>query len=165
MSEQPVICTGSKEALSQIRYEPKLFDEWLETQLVYQRQSFGNDLRKLTLTERLTYLDEMLKSAAIEILGEAYNELSWKSWAKNQFLNRDALVSEIVDSLFFLANCLAALEVSSNELAEKYRGKMNLNTARQKQGYDTSINKCLVCKRALDDEAVTCTIDRCSEED
>lgn len=165
MSEEPVIFKVSKDTLSHIAYTPKLFDEWIETQLVYQRQGFNNDLRRMTEEERLAYLDEMLKAAAIEILSEAYNEFSWKSWASNKFLNRDALVSEIVDALFFLANCLAALDVSSSELSEKYRGKMNLNTARQKQGYDTSVGKCPICKRALDDEAVTCTADHCSEED
>lgn len=143
-----------------------MYDEWLTTQGVYQRQTFGHNFAKMPTNEILTYVDEMLKAAAIEILSEAYNEFSWKSWAKNQFLNRDALVGEVIDAEFFLANVLVALGVSDEEHTTKYRRKMEINTARQERGYDTSAagEKCPSCKRGLDDTAVTCTTDRCSEE-
>ncbi len=133
-----------------------MFDEWTERQYTYQRQSFDIDLHKLTEEERLAYIDTMLKAAMLEI-GEAFNEFSWKPWASNQFLNRDAVVGECVDVLFFIANTLAALGVSSRELDQKYLSKMGINTARQERGYDTGTTKCVKCKRALDDTAVLCT--------
>lgn len=141
-----------------------MFEGWIEEQGKYQRESFGRDLSAMDMDELLAYLDEMLKAASIEILSEAFAEFSWKSWAKSQFLNRDALVSEIVDALFFLANALSALHVTGPELSAKYRSKMNLNTARQIAGYDGVDGKCSKCRRALDDEAVTCTTDACSED-
>lgn len=141
-----------------------MFEGWIEDQAEYQLKSFGRDVSVMTLDERLSYLDEMLKAASIEILSEAFNEFSWKSWSKSQFLNRDALVSEVVDALFFLANALAALDVTGPELTAKYRGKMNLNTARQVAGYDVLEGKCPKCRRALDDEAVTCSPTSCCED-
>lgn len=140
-----------------------LFEDWIETQGVYQRQSYGLDLRKMDEATRLAYLDMNLKAAMLEI-AEAYEEFSWKPWASNVFLNRDAAVGEGIDVLFFMANYFAALGVSSEELSEKYRRKMNVNTARQITGYDTSTTKCPTCRRALDDEAVTCTLELCSQE-
>lgn len=142
-----------------------MFDEWIEQQSTYQRQSYGLDLRKMTDEERLAYLDMNLKAAILEI-AEAYEEFSWKPWAQNTFLNRDAAVGEGIDVLFFMANYFSALGASSEELTEKYRRKMAINTARQTQGYDTQAHgvKCPKCKRGLDDTAVTCTTDRCSEE-
>lgn len=142
-----------------------LFTEWLETQDSYQRRSYGLNLAKMSEEERLKYIDEMLKAAILEI-GEAFNEFSWKSWASNQFLNRDALVGEGIDVLFFMANVFVALGVTSDELDRRYRGKMAINTLRQSNGYDTSAPgvKCPKCKRGLDDTAVTCTPDHCSEE-
>lgn len=140
-----------------------MFVDWLEQQDTYQRQSYGLHLRKMTEEERLSYIDEMCKAAMLE-LGEAYNEFSWKSWAKNQFRNQDALTSELVDVLFFVANALVANGVTSEQLTKKYRSKMGINTQRQVQGYDTSTGKCPKCKRALDDTAVTCTPTLCSEE-
>lgn len=140
-----------------------LFDDWIETQSVYQRQSYGLDLRKMDDAERLAYLDMNLKAAILEI-AEAYDEFAWKPWANNTFLNRDAAVGEGIDVLFFMANYFAALGVSSKELSERYHRKMNINTARQEVGYDTSTTKCPKCRRALDDEAVACTPELCSQE-
>lgn len=140
-----------------------MFQDWIEQQDVYQRQSYGLHLRKMSEEERLAYLDMNLKAAIMEI-AEAYAEFSWKPWAKNTFLNRDAAVGEGIDVLFFMANYFAALGASSDELTEKYRRKMDINTARQVKGYDTSTTKCLTCGRALDDEAVACTPTVCSQE-
>lgn len=140
-----------------------MFDEWVETQLVYQHSSFGLDLRRMSETDRLRYIDDMLRAAMLEI-AEAYQEFSWKSWAKEQFRNQDALTSELVDVLFFIANALAANGVTSEQLTAKYRSKMGLNTARQVAGYNGVLDKCQKCKRALDDTAVTCTSEFCSED-
>jgi phosphoribosyl-ATP pyrophosphohydrolase len=140
-----------------------MFTKWVEAQTEYQLDSYGLDLPAMDESTKLAYIDTCLKAAILEI-GEAYDEFSWKPWASNTFLNRDALVGESVDVLFFIANVLAALGVSSDELTEKYRRKMGINTARQVQGYDTSTTKCPNCKRALDDEAVSCTADVCSQE-
>jgi hypothetical protein len=140
-----------------------MFEDWIEDQTAYQRQSYGINPRKMTDEERLAYLDMNLKAAILEI-AEAYDEFSWKPWANNTFLNRDAAVGEGVDVLFFMANYFAALGVSSEELTAKYRGKMGINTQRQIDGYDTSTTKCPGCRRALDDTAVTCTTERCSQE-
>ena len=138
----------------------ELFGEWLEEQYVYQRQSYGNDLDRLSEEERLSYIDEMLKAAILEV-GEAYNEFSWKSWASAQFRNKDALTGDLVDVVFFVANALVANGVTSEELTAKYRGKMGINTERQIDGYDGISGKCPECRRALDDPAVTCVEGEC----
>lgn len=140
-----------------------MFVDWLETQDAYQRQSYGLHLRKMPEDERLRYIDEMLKAAMLE-LGEAFNEFSWKSWASNKFRNQDALNGELIDVLFFVANALVANGCTSEQLTQSYRRKMNINTKRQTDGYDTSVGKCGRCKRALDDPAVTCTSITCSQE-
>lgn len=135
----------------------------MESQLVYQHSSYGLDLRRMSESDRLRYLDDMLRAAMLEI-AECYQEFSWKSWAKDQFRNKDALTSEIVDVLFFLANALAANGVTSAQLTEKYRSKMGINTARQTTGYSSTADKCPKCRRALDDTAVTCSLTLCSED-
>lgn len=139
-----------------------MFTDWLSAQLIYQHTSFGKDLRRMPEEERLRYIDDMLRAAILEI-AEAYNEFGWKSWSSNRFRNQDALNSELVDVLFFVANALVANGCTDEILTAKYRGKMGLNSKRQLDGYD-SLNKCTSCNRALDDEAVTCTAELCSEE-
>lgn len=140
-----------------------MFSTWIEEQLSYQLDSFGNDLSGMTENERCRYIDDMLRAAILEV-AEAYQEFSWKSWSKDQFRNQEALESELVDVLFFVANALAANGTTSERLTAKYRSKMGINTARQTAGYDASEGKCPKCRRALDDTAVTCTPILCSED-
>ena len=73
-------------------------------------------------------------------------------------------LGELIDVAHFLANLAVAMGCSDEEWETRYRGKMSLNAARQRDGYDNS-NKCSNCRRALDDAAVRCTTERCVEDE
>lgn len=135
------------------------FNTWLDDQRRYQADTFGVDY-PLMWTEpdaevQTEYVKEMTLAAFAE-LGEALNEMPWKSWAK---LDRreawrkshDKVVGELVDVLFFVGNVLAAVGCTDIELATRYNEKMGVNRQRQADGYDGVSTKCPNCNRALDE--------------
>lgn len=136
---------------------------WIEEHKKHQKAAYGIDLDAMTEEELVKYIDDMLRAAMLEI-AEAYNELSWKSWAKSTYINREELIGEGIDVLIFIGNALAAAGATSEEVNRRYLSKMGLNAQRQRYGYDGVSTKCPVCRRALDDEAVKCTPEQCSQE-
>lgn len=65
---------------------------------------------------------------------EMSGEFSWKPWAADApFINRDALIEEIVDVNHFLGFMLVVLGVSDEEYEAAYRRKQAINKARQEQ--------------------------------
>lgn len=135
--------------------------ESLAMQKELQERSMGYAFHKMTPGERSEYLSEMILALEDE-LHEAMKEFSWKSWASAQYFNRDTFVGELVDAWHFLMNLLIAADVSAEELYTRYVTKNMLNAKRQREGYDGVSSKCPVCKRALDDDAVECTAERCA---
>lgn len=134
-----------------------LNNEWLARTYGYQSGHFGVDYRKMNanIDYRLEYIKENLFAATVEI-GEAANEIPWKSWAKGDKqaifeAKRGKALGEIVDVLFFLANTLTALGVSDEELERAYLAKMGVNQTRQAIGYDGASTKCSACNGATDE--------------
>lgn len=137
-------------------------EQALKAQLELQTKSFGQDPTTLTDEQKLEWIRwNML--ALMDELHEALAETGWKPWAKSKHVNRDAFVSELVDSFHFLMNLMLVVDCSADEFLAKYFEKRGINAARQAAGYDGVTGKCPDCKRALDDTAVTCTEAGCSE--
>lgn len=138
------------------------FQTALDAQHELQVKSFGNDPKQLSDPEKLEWIRwNML--ALMDELHEALAETGWKPWAKSKHVNRDAFVSELVDAFHFLMNLMLVVDCDADEFLAKYFEKRGINAARQAAGYDGVAGKCPECKRALDDTAVTCTVDGCQE--
>jgi dimeric dUTPase (all-alpha-NTP-PPase superfamily) len=138
------------------------FQDALEAQRKLQQTSFGQDPVGLT-GEAATDWIRWNVLALEDELHEALAETGWKPWAKSKHVNRDAFVSELVDAFHFLMNRMLVVDCDADEFLAKYAEKRGLNAARQAAGYDGVSGKCSVCKRALDDAAVTCTVEACAE--
>lgn len=116
------------------------------------QKSYGvDDFETLSLLEGMPnqFLKDMQQATADELF-EFLKEFSWKPWASERYLNRDAAIGELVDALHFIALCLASLRCDDVELSQKYRAKMERNRLRQISGY-TGLNKCDGCGRDWDD--------------
>lgn len=135
----------------------KLFEGWLGETHKLQKESYNTDPSQLEGKDRDYYL-MWNNLAARDELSEALSEHSWKPWSSTVgALNRKEYISEIVDSLHFHANMLIAVGCSDEELNAAYTAKMDKNRARMANNYDNS-NKCIKCKRALDDVQESITI-------
>lgn len=138
------------------------FQKALDAQHELQVKSFGQDPKTLDDEQKLEWIRwNML--ALMDELHEALAETGWKPWAKSKHVARDAFVSELVDAFHFLMNLMLVVDCDADEFLGKYYEKRGLNAERQAAGYDGVTGKCQVCKRALDDTAVTCTEMKCSE--
>lgn len=136
-----------------------MFNEWLMSTRVLQRQSFGADPANLEGEELVEYL-RWNALACTDEQHEALAEVHWKPWGKAEpgFKNRDAFVDELVDVLHFVANQLVAARCSDKELTQRYEAKQAKNRARMASGtYHGHAEKCRLCGRALDDAAVKCS--------
>jgi hypothetical protein len=144
-----------------------LFGNWLDATRVLQVEVYradysrfphyptnGNDTHE-TRQNLVDYIDVMW-GAAIHELIELHDETSWKPWQHDDpYVNRGAVVKEAVDALHFVANILAAVACTDEELSEAYLEKMAVNRERQEResGYFVQADgvKCRICRRALDD--------------
>ena len=132
----------------------------LQSQLKLQ-QDLGYDFSKMTTTERIRFIKDMMLAAQNE-LAEALNEMSWKPWTVGERFNTTAFTSELSDAFQFVMNMwFAALpSFTPTELAEVMREtlqlKLIINRKRHAEGYDGVNTKCPKCKRALDDPHVGC---------
>lgn len=111
---------------------------------------------------KVAYIKDMAL-AALDELHEALGEVGWKPWAKSRHVNRDALVSELVDTLQFLMNLMVAAGADAQEICDKLYKKHLINWQRM-NGY-TGLEKCKKCKRAMDDTTTLCTPSRCMDDD
>lgn len=135
-----------------------MFDEWLLSTQILQRQSFGVDPATLEGAELAEYI-RWNQLAAIDELMEALHEVDWKPWTVTEdgFRNRDAFVGELVDVLHFVANMLVAAKCSDEELTDRYAEKQDKNRARMaSKTYDGIKDKCTWCGRAYDDPSTPC---------
>jgi hypothetical protein len=83
--------------------------------------------------------------------------VGWKPWASSKHINRDAFVSELVDTWQFLMNLFQVVDVTPEELGEKLAAKHKVNWQRIAKEYDGVSDKCPECKRAYDDAHVRCS--------
>lgn len=133
----------------------------LDAQLRLQQKSFGQDPGDLDDAGKMDWVRWNVLALQDE-LHEALAETGWKPWAKSQHINREAYISELVDAWHFFMNLMLVVECTPEEFVEKYFEKRQINVQRQVEGYDGVTGKCPDCKRALDDSAVTCTVDGCT---
>lgn len=135
--------------------------EWLRTQRELQEKSYDVDFGEMTTEERIEFITWNVLALTDE-LHEALAETGWKPWATSRHINEDAFKSELIDAFHFMGNLFLAAGMSADEVMRRYRQKRALNAKRQTDGYDGVTTKCPVCKRALDDPAVSCTYDEVS---
>jgi hypothetical protein len=131
-----------------------------ELQSKLQFQSYGRVPQRMLPGERIQYVKDMVLAATVE-LGEALDETQWKPWALgSNRINVDAYVGELVDVWHFLMNLLLAAGYdpagAADKLYEGYLVKRGVNEKRAAEGYDAVSTKCVSCRRALDDRAVSC---------
>lgn len=128
-------------------------------QCTLQEESFGYNFNRMTPDERIQYIKDM-SFALIKELSEATDEVGWKSWAKSRHINEEKYVGELIDMLHFLINLFLVTGMDPSTIADtiydKYWVKSEINAQRQRDGYDGVSGKCIHCKRALDDPAVSC---------
>lgn len=128
-------------------------EKMIETQRLLQLR-LGYDFTSMTLEERVEYVRDMYV-AAVQELGEALNETSWKRWAGGTWLNADALHGELVDTWHFLINLLLVTSPGltadgvATELTDGYFRKNAVNHRRQDENYDAVSGKCPNCRRDL----------------
>ncbi len=137
------------------------FEDALKAQLELQEKSFGMDPTTLDDAGKVEWIRWNVLALEDE-LHEALAETGWKPWATSKHVNRAAYISELVDAFHFLMNLMIVVDCSADEFLAKYAEKRKINVKRQADGYDGVRGKCGRCGRALDDEAVTCTMIRCS---
>jgi|SRR5215471_15676194 len=128
----------------------QVFDRQLELQV----SSFiGQPPWTLALDERIDYIHMMVTALQRESF-ELLDETSWKSWARDTFINRDDAAAEAADLLHFLVNICLALDCGAGELLARYYAKADRNVRRQAEGYEHGSDKCPTCGRALDEPHV-----------
>lgn len=122
-----------------------------------QRRVYGTDPSTMDTPGKLEYI--RWNTLALEDeLHEMLAEVSWKPWAKAEFIHGDKATNELIDALHFLMNLFLALAPAgtspselANDLFERYERKRAINAARQRHDYDGVATKCTGCQRALDD--------------
>lgn len=135
--------------------------DMLDMQRRLQIESYGADPTALDDDARMEYIRWNVLALTDE-LHEMLAETGWKPWAKSQHVNEAAAFAELVDAWHFFMNLMMAVTGESNPtvLASffemRYAQKRLKNADRQAAGYDGVSTKCPECKRALDDDAVTC---------
>lgn len=136
-----------------------MFGTWLADTRELQTEAFGTDPGALPYEggfkgDFVTWNHSELCTE----LGEMMNEFpGHKTWVTDRTLiNRGAFIGEAVDALHFLANILAAVECTDEELNVRYRAKMHKNRRRMASKiYDGVSDKCPNCHRELMDGRCT----------
>ena len=138
---------------------PDRLQEMFDLQGNLQRETYGSHPADITdPKERIQFLKDMnlaLQDELHEFLGES----GWKPWASSQHVNEEAAQGELVDAFHFFMNLCMAVNMTPDMLFDKYKAKRLKNIKRQEEGYDGVSTKCPGCSRALDDEAVLCSIE------
>lgn len=123
------------------------------------QERLGYDFIVMTEAERVQYVKDMYV-AAVQELGEALNETTWKPWAHGRAkINTPLFLAELNDAWQFLANMWLAVmpgatpEVIATFMHEAHSVKIEINHQRIHDNYDGK-NKCSHCGRALDEVPV-----------
>jgi len=126
-------------------------------QQVFERQAYfqgllGHDYSTMDTQELANYIKDQVLALTDEA-HEALAEVSWKPWAKDQFVNHAQLGGELADILCFLVNLALAAGLTSEDFFLLHEEKALRNIARQQKagGYTVLEGKCPTCRRAIDD--------------
>ncbi len=126
-------------------------------QAMFQQRLLAGDLpHQLGATEKAAYVREQALALTVEV-GEALNEIGWKSWAKPRPTNRPAYVEELADVFIFFMNMMLVEDVRPTELLNAVKDKIAVNIKRQDKGYVIDhTTKCPGCKRSYNGAGVLC---------
>lgn len=123
------------------------------------QEAQGNPVSVTSSNEvKIQYIKDMAFAAEDE-LHEALAEIGWKPWGTSRHINRNAFVSELVDTLQFIMNMLFVVGATAGEIEQKHYNKLIVNWRRLEErqaGGDGLGPKCRLCLRALDDEYTGC---------
>lgn len=126
-------------------------------QNVFEGQAYfqgllGQDYARMDTQELANYIKDQVLALTDEA-HEALAEVSWKPWAKDQFVNHAPLGGEAADILCFLVNICLAVGLTADQFYALWREKATRNIARQQKagGYSQVDGKCPTCRRAIDD--------------
>lgn len=121
----------------------------------------GRNPDGMTRDQLREYIRTQVLSLNAEII-EALDETQWKPWAADipdqPIVNKDRYIGELADVYIFFMNMMLAGKVSVTELCEAVETKQTKNIKRQQDGYNAKDTKCPSCKRAYDDDKVTCKL-------
>lgn len=131
-------------------------DIMFEAQRQLQHKIIGCDPGELEGIDRIQFIKDMVLAIENEMQAEILPEIGWKPWATSRHVNEAACQGEMIDIFHFFMNLCMVFNVTPEMLFEKYLAKREINLLRQAHGYDGVSDKCPICKRALDDEAVKC---------
>jgi len=128
-----------------------------EAQAAFQRHINSHPESMEDPEELIQYIKDMVLATEDE-LHEVLGEVGWKPWATSRHINREAMKSELVDTFQFFMNLCSAVGMSADELMFLHTEKLKKNYARANGNYDGVTTKCPSCKRALDDDNVSCEV-------
>ena len=126
-----------------------------ELQRQLQIESYGVDPATLEGEDKIQFIKDMVLAATDE-LHEALGETDWKPWAEGESVNRELYIGELVDVFHFFMNLCIVVDLTPEDLLDRYVTKRTINARRQLEGYDGRSTKCPECGKALDDPAVQC---------
>ena len=108
---------------------------WLRSTRRLQEEAYGWT-RPDSVAGQVASLKENILAALVELAGEVPREFHWKFWAHDEpWVNREAILEEIVDVQHFLANMLVTIGVTDDEYEAAYIAKQEKNRQRQRDGY------------------------------
>jgi hypothetical protein len=131
-------------------------DDTFELQATLQRALDTHPDTMEDPEERIQYIKDMVLALENELQAEFLGEIGWKPWATSRHINTDAAKSELVDAFQFFMNLCFVVGMTAEELMTLHAAKIKKDFARIEEGYDGVSTKCPVCKRAMDDEFVSC---------
>lgn len=126
-----------------------MFRQVFESQAYFQGL-LGHDYSRMSTQELANYIKDQVL-ALLDEGHEALNEVSWKPWAKDTFVNHAELRGELADILCFLVNLALAAGMTAEDLYAAHQEKAKRNIKRQELGYSQREGKCPGCFRAIDD--------------
>lgn len=126
-----------------------MFRQVFESQAYFQGL-LGHDYARMSTEELVDYIKNQVL-ALLDEGHEALNEVSWKPWAKDTFVNHEALRGELADILCFLVNLALAAGMTADDFYAAHQEKALRNIKRQEAGYSQRAGKCPGCLRAIDD--------------
>jgi dUTPase-like protein len=131
----------------------------LTDQYELQRR-LGYEYEMMIDVERIAAVKDMY-IAAVQELGEALDEVSWKPWTNGlprfmvlPFLTELNDAFQFMMNMWFIAMPNATPEQIATAMLATHEAKIAVNHARVTDGYDGVSTKCRTCKRAREDAQV-----------
>lgn len=109
-------------------------DDDLFTRLMGRQAHIQEIMGNLGRLDQAEFLREQALALIVEV-GEAVQEMPWKSWKKNQIAKVPKFREELADVQIFLCNLLLIAKIDPREFMEMCIAKQETNIQRQKENY------------------------------